>query len=64
VATIIRLSRQLGIQTIAEGVETAAQLALLGQLDCDAIQGYYLSRPLPADELLRFLRSKPVFDLA
>ena len=63
VAAIVRLSRDLGIQTIAEGVETKAQLTLLDQLGCDAVQGYYLSRPIPAAELLTLLRRKPVFDL-
>lgn len=63
VAAIVRLSRDLAIQTIAEGVETEVQLTLLAQLGCDAVQGYYLSRPIPAAELLTLLRRKPVFEL-
>ena len=64
VAAILRLGRDLGIQTIAEGVETAAQLDLLSQLDCDAIQGDYLSRPVPEDALLELLRRNTLFALA
>jgi EAL domain-containing protein (putative c-di-GMP-specific phosphodiesterase class I) len=61
VATIIRLASDLGVQTIAEGVETAEQLKLLGELGCEAIQGYYLSRPVPGAELLQLLRNKTTF---
>ena len=63
VAAIVRLSRDLGIQSIAEGVETEVQLTLLAQLGCDAVQGYYLSRPIPGAELLTLLSRRPVFAL-
>jgi diguanylate cyclase (GGDEF)-like protein/PAS domain S-box-containing protein len=46
VAAIIKVAQTLGLKTIAEGVETLAQLEQLRTLGCDAIQGYYLSRPL------------------
>lgn len=46
-ATIV-MAHALGAQVIAEGVETAEQLALLTSLDCDVIQGYLLARPLQA----------------
>ncbi|MGM0542276.1 MAG: EAL domain-containing protein [Pseudomonadota bacterium] len=50
VAAISSLAEQLGLSVVAEGVETEQQLALLGQYPIDAIQGFYLSRPLkPAD---------------
>jgi diguanylate cyclase (GGDEF)-like protein len=45
---IIALSHKLGIKVLAEGVETEDQLELLRQSGCDAIQGYLLSKPLPA----------------
>lgn len=46
--TIIGLSRELGLETVAEGVETAAQAEALVQLGCSTHQGYFYSRPLPA----------------
>ena len=50
VNAVITLAQQLGMKTIAEGVETKEQLEQLQQLDCDQIQGYYLSRPIPPKE--------------
>ena len=55
-ATIVTLGHSLKLRVIAEGVETAQQLALLREMKCDEIQGYYFSKPmLPAEmgELLR-----------
>ncbi|MFD2273369.1 EAL domain-containing protein [Undibacterium arcticum] len=48
--------KALGLKTVAEGVETAEQLDFLHANGCDAIQGYYFSRPLPADEMTTLLR--------
>nr|WP_035627050.1 EAL domain-containing protein [Herminiimonas sp. CN] len=56
VATIISLAHSLRINVIAEGVETAAQLAYLQRNHCDEMQGYYFSRPVPADAFERILR--------
>lgn len=47
VQTIIALGRSLGLSVLAEGVETASQLELLNMQDCDQVQGYHFSRPLP-----------------
>ncbi len=56
VKAIISMARSLGLQVIAEGVETETQLEFLRAHGCDAIQGYYFSRPLPAGELARMLK--------
>jgi diguanylate cyclase (GGDEF)-like protein/PAS domain S-box-containing protein len=55
VRAIITLAHALGIQTIAEGVETREQLAFLRENGCGAMQGYYFSKPLPVEELTRLL---------
>lgn len=57
VATIINLGHSLGLKVIAEGVETPEQRNTLAALGCDEMQGYLLSRPVPADEFeARFLQ--------
>lgn len=58
VAAIISMANSLGMQTIAEGVETPGQLAFLRLQGCDEVQGYYFSKPLPADQFEAFVRSK------
>ncbi len=50
VQAIIQLGQTLSIQVLAEGVETEDQLEQLMQLGCENVQGYYLNRPLPAEE--------------
>ncbi|MGV8977143.1 MAG: EAL domain-containing protein [Cellulomonas sp.] len=55
---IIRVGHSLGLSVIAEGVETAAQLAFLLRHHCDEMQGYYFSAPLPVPELERLLLAK------
>ena len=53
----IALAHSLGMQVLAEGVETAGQVALLRELDCDEIQGFYYSRPVPWEEFVdRFMK--------
>lgn len=59
VDAIISLARSLGLKTIAEGVETEQQLTFLRDRGCHEIQGYYYSKPLPADEFEAFVRSRP-----
>lgn len=50
VRAIIAMAHSLSLKVIAEGVETPEQLACLKELDCDVIQGYLISRPLPPAE--------------
>ncbi len=54
-STIITLGKNLGMSTLAEGVETKEQLNALKNMGCDQVQGYYFSKPLPADELETYL---------
>ena len=55
VRSTIDLARNLGLAVVAEGVEDRGVLDELGDLGCDAAQGYYLSRPVPAADLLSWL---------
>lgn len=52
---IIFLANKLDIQTVAEGVETEAQLNILRLLGCGSIQGFLFSKPLPEEELIKLL---------
>ena len=57
VSTIISMAHSLKLKVIAEGVETAEQLAFLKQQGCDEIQGYYFSQPVSAEEFTKLLSS-------
>ena len=52
VTTILAMAKHLSVKVVAEGIETAEQLAYLEQAGCDKIQGYYISRPIPFRELM------------
>ncbi|GAB1233491.1 hypothetical protein UT4_19590 [Ferrigenium sp. UT4] len=58
VTAIINLGSSLGMQTIAEGVESSGQLAFLRLQGCDEVQGYYFSKPLPAGPFEDFVRKQ------
>jgi PAS domain S-box-containing protein/diguanylate cyclase (GGDEF)-like protein len=60
VQTIISLAHTLGPKVIAEGVEQEEQAKYLRLLRCDQLQGYLISKPLPFDEMARFLAAAPV----
>lgn len=55
VNAIITMAQSLGFKTIAEGVETAEQLAFLREHGCHEVQGYYFSKPLPAEAFKTFV---------
>jgi diguanylate cyclase (GGDEF)-like protein/PAS domain S-box-containing protein len=52
---IIQMARSLKLQTVAEGVETPAQMAALHDMGCDQFQGYLISHPLPAEDIRVFI---------
>jgi EAL domain-containing protein (putative c-di-GMP-specific phosphodiesterase class I) len=52
---ILVMAHKLGIQVIAEGVETRTQRDLLVNMGCDYVQGYFYSKPVPAEEFERLL---------
>lgn len=57
VATIVAMGQSLGLQLVAEGVETAGQASALEAMGCHYLQGYHISRPVAAAELLQFAAS-------
>jgi diguanylate cyclase len=59
VRTTIDLGRNLGLRVVAEGVEDAVTWQELDALGCNAIQGYYVSRPIPAEDLTNWLEQQP-----
>lgn len=58
VTAMISLAKNLGIKVIAEGVETREQYEYLFERGCDELQGYYISKPIAADEIGNFLRQR------
>ena len=57
VRSTIDLAHNMGLSVVAEGVEDEATLRRLRELGCDIVQGYHLSRPLPADDIAKWLRA-------
>jgi diguanylate cyclase (GGDEF)-like protein/PAS domain S-box-containing protein len=57
VVGVTQLAHALGMEVVAEGVETQAQLEFVKAAGCDAAQGYYLARPLPYEECSEYLRT-------
>jgi len=54
--TVLAMARSLGLNVVAEGVETEAQLQFLREHDCDEVQGYWLSPPLESGQCQSFIR--------
>ena len=55
VRSIVDLAHSLGLRVVAEGVETIESWRALAALGCDLAQGYLISRPVPGDEVVRWL---------
>lgn len=55
VTALLSLADRLGLETVAEGVERAAEHALLAQLGCDHVQGFCIARPMPAQKFAEWL---------
>jgi diguanylate cyclase (GGDEF)-like protein/PAS domain S-box-containing protein len=60
-SAIVSMAKALGMQVVAEGVETAEQLRILQTLACDEVQGFYIARPMPADEVLGLMGAATLF---
>lgn len=60
IQAIITLARNLNMNVIAEGVETVDQEAFLKESDCDKVQGYLYSKPVPTDKAILLLKNKDV----
>ena len=59
VRSTIEMAHYLGLKVVAEGVESEQILAMLNEMHCDAVQGYFLARPLSAPDLENWLREPP-----
>jgi diguanylate cyclase (GGDEF)-like protein len=60
IAAVVGLAGACGMRSLAEGVETADQLALAAELGCTFAQGYYIAPPMPADELTVWVATRPI----
>lgn len=56
VTSIVEVAKALGMQSLAEGVETAEQLRVLRSAGCELVQGYYISEPIPAVDVAEYLK--------
>ena len=57
---VVAMSNKLGLELLAEGVETKEQVDLLRSIGCDQVQGYYYAKPMPAEEVFALLKEKHV----
>ena len=58
VRATIDLAKQLELTVVAEGVETVTELRTLARMGCDEVQGYFLSKPLPANEIVDWVKAR------
>jgi EAL domain-containing protein (putative c-di-GMP-specific phosphodiesterase class I) len=60
VQAIISMAKGLGMEVVAEGVETEAQMKVLTELGCDLLQGYLISQPLPVAKITKKLKTAKI----
>jgi len=60
---IVSMAHALGMSVVAEGVETAEQLAILRGLDCNEVQGYFIARPMPAHEMALLMTQRYLLEV-
>ena len=58
ITSIVRMAKKIGIQTLAEGVETEEQYAFLREIGCELLQGYYFSPPMPEEKGSAYVQEK------
>ena len=56
IEAVAGLARKLDMRSVAEGIETSQQLAMVTDIGCDEVQGYYFNRPVPAPQILNLLQ--------
>ena len=59
VTSIITISKNLGLSVVAEGIETREQMQILKHFQCEYLQGYYFSKPVPAEEFEILIGQQP-----
>jgi EAL domain-containing protein (putative c-di-GMP-specific phosphodiesterase class I) len=64
VSTIINMGHTLGLNVVAEGVETKEQMLFLGERSCEELQGFYFSKPLPSSSLRELLERLEIIGIA
>jgi EAL domain-containing protein (putative c-di-GMP-specific phosphodiesterase class I) len=55
---IVHMNKEMGYETVAEGVETEAESIMVQEMGCEHIQGFYYAKPMPRDEFLKFLHDR------
>ena len=60
ISSIISMAKNIGMVTLVEGVENEEQVRFLKSIGCDRLQGYYFSKPMPYDDLIRLLKEKQI----
>jgi diguanylate cyclase (GGDEF)-like protein len=60
VKSTIDLGHNLGLRVVAEGVETEEAMTLLAQMGCDQVQGYYIHKPMPAEQFIEWVEQRKV----
>lgn len=62
VRAIISMAHNLRMRVVAEGIETQTQLTRMESLHCDVVQGFFLGRPVPAEEIIEFEQQRQTID--